>query len=238
MNVTRAALIATLLATLMPGRGEAAPVACVPGTLSDYFALSDGCTVGALQFQNFAQLTTQPAGSSPISPDAVQVMPVASGLAFDVDVSASAGELLEILFGYDVASPGIAGASLSLSGASAAGDGAVTAVKNFCEGGSFDPGEVTGCTGTGDALIAAALDGLEDLNQSLTIFPIVALLGVVDDIAVDGGLDGSASLHGSVKNQFVAGANPVPEPASAVLVASGILGLLRSRARRARHRTT
>jgi len=238
MNVTRAALIATLLATLVPGRSEAAPVACVPGTLSDYFALSDGCTVGAFQFQNFAQLTTQPAGSSPISPDAVQVMPVASGLAFGVDVSASAGELLEILFGYDVTGSGIAGASLSLSGASAAGDGVVTAVKNFCEGGSFDPGDVTGCTGTGDALIAVALDGLEDLNQSLTIFPIVAMLGVVDDIAVDGGLDGSASLNGSVTNQFVAGANPIPEPASAVLVASGILGLLRSRVRRVRHRTT
>jgi len=238
MNVTRAALIATLLATLVPGRGEATPVACVPGTLSDYFALSDGCTVGTFQYQNFAQLTTQPAGSSPISPDAVQVMPVASGLAFGVDVSASAGELLEILFGYDVTGSGIAGARLSLSGASAAGDGVVTAVKNVCEGGSFDPGDVTGCSGTGDALIAVALDGLEDLNQSLTIFPIVAMLGVVDDIAVDGGLDGSASLRGSVTNQFVAGANPVPEPASAVLVASGILGLLRSRVRRVRHRTT
>jgi len=131
MNVTRAALTATLLATLMPGRGEAAPVACVPGTLSDYFALSDACTVGAFQFQNFVQLTTQPAGSSPISPDAVQVMPVASGLAFGVDVSASAGELLEILFGYDVTGSGIAGAGLSLSGASAAGDGAVTAEVPF-----------------------------------------------------------------------------------------------------------
>ena len=41
MNVTRAAVIAALLATLMPGRGEAASVACVSGTLSDYFALSD-----------------------------------------------------------------------------------------------------------------------------------------------------------------------------------------------------
>ena len=144
MNVTRAAVIAALLATLVPGRGEAAPVACVPGTLSDYFALSDACTGGAFQFQNFVQLTTQPAGSSPISPDAVQVMPVASGLAFGVDVSASAGELLEILFGYDVTGSGIAGAGLSLSGASAAGDGAVTAVKNLCEGGRFDPGELTG----------------------------------------------------------------------------------------------
>ena len=236
MNVTRAAVIAAFLATLVPGRGEAAPVACVQGTLSEYFALSDACTVGAFQFRNFAQLTTQPAGSSPMSPDGVQVMPVASGLAFGVDVSARPGELLEILFGYDVTGSGIAGAGLSLSGASAAGDGAVTAVKNFCEGGRFDPGELTGCTGTGDALIAAALDGLEDLNQSLTILPTVALLGIVDDIAIDGGVDGSASLQGSVTNQFVGGANPVPEPASAVLVASGILGLLRSRVRGVRRR--
>ncbi len=237
MNVTRAVVLAALLAMLTPGTSRAAPMACSPGTLSDYFALSDGCTVGALLFENFAQLATQPTGSTPISPNAVQVAPVASGLAFTVDVTAGAGQLLEILFGYDVSSPAIAGASLSMSGASASGDGVVTAVKNLCEGGSFDSGDVTGCTGADDALITFALDGLTDLDESLLILPSVAFLGVVDDISVDGGLDGSASLDGGVTNQFVA-ANPVPEPTSCLLVATGIVGVLRVRYKRSGRRAS
>jgi hypothetical protein len=43
-----------------------------------------------------------------------------------------------------------------MSGASATGDAAVTAVKNFCEGGSFNPGGVDGCTGVVDDI---AVDG-------------------------------------------------------------------------------
>src|SRR5262245_50215155 len=105
MNVARAAVFAVFLATLTPGISQGAPVACSPGTLSDYFALSDGCAAGGFLFQNFAQLTTQPAGSTLIAPDTIQVTPVASGLAFGVDVTADTGELLEILFGYDVVNP-------------------------------------------------------------------------------------------------------------------------------------
>jgi hypothetical protein len=165
-----------------------------------------------------------------IAPATIQVTPVASGLAFGVDVSADTGQLLEILFGYDVVNPAITAASLSLDGAFAAADGAVTAAKTFCEGGTFDPGSVTGCTGTQDGLIAFALDGLTDLNESLAILPATSFLSVVDDIAVDGGLIGNASLTGSVINQFPS-ATPVPEPATSVLVATGILGLLRARAR-------
>jgi hypothetical protein len=233
MHYSRVAVLASVLAVFTPAATAAAPVACSAGTLSDYIALTEGCTVDAFLFDNFTLGQTLPTGATQILPDAVQVTPVASGLAFGVDVSADSGELLEIIFGYAVGHPPIGGASLSMTGASATGDAAITAVKNFCDGGISDPFSVDACLGAGgNALTAIAIDGLSDLTASLDIFPFVSLLGVVDDIAVDGGLAGAGSLTGSVTNQFAA----VPEPASALLVATGICGILRSRYRGSRHR--
>jgi hypothetical protein len=229
----RAVVLAGALAALTPAATIAAPVACSPGTLSDYVALTDGCTVGAFLFDNFTEGATLQTGATRISPDAVQVTPIAAGLAFGVDVAAGPTDLLELIFGYDVSHPAIGGASLSTSGASATGDAAVTAVKNLCEGASFNPpGSVDGCTGVEDALIAFAIEGLSDLDESVDILPFVKLLGVVDDITVDGGLAGTGALTGSVTNQFAA----VPEPSSSLLVATGIFGILRARYARSRRR--
>jgi hypothetical protein len=63
-----------------------------------------------------------------------------------------------------------------------------------------------------------------------TAFPGTALLGVVNDIAVDGGINGSGALSGTVTNRFtLAASTAVPEPATSWLLLAGLAPLLRSR---------
>ena len=83
MQQWRAAVLTSALLALTPTPSLAAPVACSPGTLTDYVALGDGCTVGGFLFDNFTLGTTLPTGATPISPDVVEVTPVPSGLKMD-----------------------------------------------------------------------------------------------------------------------------------------------------------
>jgi hypothetical protein len=79
--------------------------------------------------------------------------------------------------------------------------------------------------------VVFAIDGDQLLNSSL-LFASASFLDIVNDIAVDGGLTGGASLAGNVTNRFAVAAAAVPEPTTGLLVASG-LGLLLRRRRRA-----
>jgi hypothetical protein len=217
-----------MLALLWPATAEAAP--CAPGTLASYVALgAGGCTVGFASFEAFGVLAV-PFGATPIAPEDVFVTPVApdpsrARLEFQLDAEASAGELLEILIGYTVSAPLlVAHARLALEGTSVTQDGVVTAVEDLCLAGSFDPGGPTGCTGFPLVMIAFDIGVDQDLLETLAFAP-VGSLAVVKDIAVDGGLTGAAALV-AASNEFVA-----PEPAAALLVAAGLLGLARRRRR-------
>jgi hypothetical protein len=119
-----------------------------------------------------------------------------------------------------------------MPGATAAGDGVVTAIQDLCIGGSFTTGSLAGCSATQDANVAFAIDGDQSLSETLT-FASVPVLGIVNDIAADGGLNGLASLRGGITNSFtVVAAQPVAEPATVTLLATGLAWALRARARR------
>lgn len=211
---------------------------CVSATLTEYITLgSAGCTIGNFTFSNFG-LLEQPTGSVPFT--VVNVTPVAVGttavgLDFGVNASATSGIWLENLISYRVAGIGASlnGASLFFTGSStdAGGNGAATVVENLCIGGLFLGADgVSGCS-TPQNLIVANSFNSADPEVSLTILP-VALLAVVTDIAIDGGLGGFASL-GSASNRFqIAAINAVPEPAAFLLVIAGLLALYGSRATR------
>jgi hypothetical protein len=65
------------------------------------------------------------------------------------------------------------------------------------------------------------------------LFAPSSFFDVFVDITIDGGTGGTASLDGSVTNQFVRDqATAVPEPSAMLLVGSGLFGMWARRRRR------
>jgi hypothetical protein len=211
----------------LSGAVVAAP--CLPDSLAGYIALgAAGCTIGPNTFSDF-QTFTVPSAATEIDASNVTVHPVAapSGSGFDFVLDSTAGgtagpgAFFEILIGYNVSGPDLSFASVQLDGATATGDGVVTAVTDLCAAfvafgpGTCDPGPM-------QTLIALRSE-LDDLSSDQLTALLATPLGVVTDIAVDGGPAGSASLS-STGNRFGV-ALAVPEPSTVLLLALA-LGLI------------
>ena len=186
---------------------------CATGSLAAYISLgSKGCTIGGNTLLDFLALSSGTAGATPILPADVTISPLVGtdspGIHAAINMTASAGVLLETFFTYQVSGQSYVSDSIKLAGSTQSGDGAVTDVQNFCAGGRFGPDGVTGCTGFAGSLIA--LNGVQ--NQDSTSFRPATLLSVTDDFTLDGGLSGSAS-GGNISDRFTA----VPEPATSLL---------------------
>jgi hypothetical protein len=217
-----------LVVILLPAAGMAAPLPqCGPGTLQDYIDQgSTGCFIGDKSFFDFVTLSI-PGAATPIDSASVQVTPVDNlyrpELHFALNANAAAGQFLDIRFGYSVqvlptGSP-INGLGVRLTGASATGDAAVTAIEDVCLGEAF---ALDICGATPFTLIAPATEGFSQ-SESTTFAPLLTL-GVINDIGVDGGLSGAAGLVSAV-NDF----SEVPEPAAFLLVSAGLLCVWRLR---------
>jgi hypothetical protein len=225
----RSVLLAAAFVLLLSGRSQAAPL-CGADSLTNYLSLGS-CSIGGATFSNFSLVTPLPTGAAAIPANSVIVLPFSTttsvGFQFLFDVTSTSFQLKELLFGYLASAAGFTDATLSMPGAIATGDGVVTAVQDLCIGGAFTTGSLSGCSAMQDANIAFAIDGDQSLSETLS-FASVPLLGIVNDIAVDGGLNGNASLAGGITNSFTV-ASPVPEPATVSLVAAGIVWLMRRR---------
>jgi hypothetical protein len=216
---------------LTPSPASALP--CAPGTFQAYLDLgAAGCSVGAVQFQNF---TSEPGQSfaTPIDPALVQVAPggtlLEPTLVLSYQATAGAGELLESFFRFQVSATGLVVGGLPMADALATGDGAVTAAADVCPGGSF--GAIpTECPGDPATVILYAIAS-ESLLDDAAALPATDFADLFVDVVVDGGPEGSASL-GAVTIALTL----VPEPASAVLLALGLVPLGIRRGRRAHAR--
>jgi hypothetical protein len=204
-------------------RGE--PI-CVSGTLASYVALgSPGCALGSNLLSSF-EILSGINGSTPISSSAINITPLMNagdvGLMFSLSSSASDGSILEALVGYRISGGSYTAASISASGTSASGNGAVTDIQNLCLAGSFGPDGVTRCsTGrTGTLLLLG--DG-----SGSTSFAAAASVSVTDDITFDSGGSGSGNraAGGVFMDNFTSSAGNVPEPRTLSLLIAGALSI-------------
>lgn len=194
---------------------------CTTGTLSSYIALgSTGCTIGTNNLFDF-QAQSGVTGATAIATSTVSLTPLGGaldpGLISSVGVSASSGSLLETIFTYKISGNSYISSSLTLTGSSETGSGAVTGLENFCAGGIFGPGGTTGCTGVAGSLVT--LDGIQ--GQDSRSFSSVTLLSVTNDLTFDAGRSGSAS-GGTLTDRFTAIA-AIPEPVTTLLTAVGLM---------------
>jgi hypothetical protein len=235
-------IVARLLALLAVVTTVPASAAlCAPGTLQDYINLgSGGCQIGVTSYADFS-LGTIPFGAIPIDPNAIAVTPTSLsipdfqllGLLFTVNLTATAGTLLDTLVHFDVSATSIAGARATLGGADATADGAVTLIEEMCLGGFFAGIEPVGCPTTTATLLPFAIEGFSDPDLSAA-FPPATFLDVFADIGIDGGLAGTATLT-SARLLFAVPAGILAEPSAPMLVLLGLAMLAAIRHRRPPH---
>lgn len=188
--------------------GWAGPIECVSGSLQSYIDLQlDGCTIGDKRLFDFQPLEI-PGAATPIPVANIIVNPIIdvplnAGLSFVVDTAAGPGEFLDARFGFRIqVLPGgipIRGLQLDLMGASATGDGAVTTISQD---------------------LIAFQTAFDSQTTARSTFPPVVDFAVINDIGMDGGLAGSASLF-SADSRF----SQVPEPGTWALLSLSLTGL-------------
>jgi len=183
---------------------------CAADSLSDYVVLgAGGCTVGTLTFSDFS-IEAFPGGATDLDPLSIVLTPVANGLAVSTatPVAAGPGDFFGLRFLFLVSDPdGLTGGTIALGESSVEEDGVNTAL--------LDAGLMGNAIAFDIGLLA---DPVESFSGGPSSF-----FDVFVELAIDGGLNGSASLGptlGTITFQ-------VPEPPTALLLALALFGITR-----------
>jgi hypothetical protein len=213
---------------------------CTSGdTLQNYLTLPPPatCNVGGLTFSGF-EIVPGLFGATPIDPSGVTVnvlnSPTSPGLQFLMNSPAGPGDLFDLFLRFRVDASALDKALLSMTGATATGDGAVTAILDGCAGGAFPTGEPLNCPTTPGNVVLFAIES-DQVTADEHLFPISSFFDIFVDITIDGGPNGTAGL-GSVDLRLdIPTATEVPEPRTEGLLLAGV-AVLCALARRMRTR--
>jgi hypothetical protein len=218
-------MLASLLFIGSPGGVFAA--ACVNGSVSDYVSLgSTGCSIGGLGFSSFT-VESFPGPATQIDPSSVALTPASDGFMLTVlpsgtDLSAVAGDLLGLRFGFNVAAAGgLTGGTVALGETDVTFDGVITSILD---------------AGADGIAIAIDTGGIIDPVASFSTAP-TSFFDVFVELGIDGGESGLAMAGPNLGSITFAPATPgtAPEPGTVSLLLLSLLAVVLLRHRRVAH---
>jgi hypothetical protein len=233
----RGILVTTALALGVTGSVSATPFVlpppCATDTLASYVLLgSAGCSIGEVGFTGFSfSVIASGGGAVPLTASAITVTPTLDGVRSSLTFSSTGfsvvgSEFVTYQAGYTAdPHPIIHGFDNALVADSPTFPGLVSITTDLCLGAAFTG---TSCLAPGvPDSVNVFHNGVTTQLFDATAFAPLAVLGVLNTIDLQA--NGANADFDSFTNTTVL----VPEPAGALLIASGLLGLglLRPRVR-------